>query len=404
MKKRKKTKIIWMCMLIILVLIAVMSLVLFYTIDSDATHEYVVNLNLLDDSVETDSKISIEIKEVEHHIIDEGMETERMSIRYSGTINNNLVSDIFEWKLIAKLPVNVLIEDSWGGVFAVNDKNLVITPNDNTNKIAVDGHKNFEFVMVSDKRVKFSEVQFSCMRQAALQQYELFWGVISAIAVWILAAIIIIISGIRTRHFNEIRENDAKIISQTMQMFAGFIDAKDAYTKGHSVRVAYYSREIGRRMKMSEDDVVKLGYIALMHDCGKIGVPDDVLTKPQGLAQDERIKIKEHTIMGGKILEGFTAIKGIRDGALYHHECYDGSGYPEGLKGKEIPLCARIIGVADAYDAMSTNRCYRNRLTQTDIVQELEAGRGTQFDPDIVTHMINMIDEGCCQIDDNIEL
>ncbi len=398
MKKRRK--ITWMCMGALLLVIAVLALVLFYMTDSDATHEYMVNLNLIDESMNADAQIHVAITELDNWVIDEGMETECIGAKYSGVITNNLTNDISDWKMVVKLPSTALIDTAWGGEYAVQGNSLIVTPNDNTNVIQAGDHKNIEFVMTSEKSLKLSEVQFVCMRRAALQNYQLFWGLLVALALWIVIAVAIVLSDYRTKYYEEIRESDAKIISQTMQMFAEFIDAKDAYTKGHSVRVAYYSKELGRRMRMSEEETVKLGYIALMHDCGKIGIPDEVLTKPDGLEQDERQKIKEHTIMGGKILEGFTAIEGIRDGALYHHECYDGSGYPEGLKGKEIPLYARIIGVADAYDAMSTNRCYRNRLTQEDIVKELEAGRGTQFDPDIVTHMINMIDEGCCQIDD----
>ncbi len=402
MKKHRMASIAWGCMGVILAVIAVLAMVLFYTVQSDSAHEYLVSLNLVDDTLSDDKGIQITLEHERYWINDEGMETESVGAEYTGTISNELVSDIYGWKLIMELPKGSVIDSFSDGKYEVDGSKLVITPNENTDLIPSEGRRTFGFVVLSKEAVKFSEVQFVCMRKVSILQYELFWGLFVAFVVWIVVSIVLVISGIRTKHFNEIRENDAKIISQTMQVFAGFIDAKDEYTKGHSVRVSMYAKELGRRMKLPEDEVVKLGYVGLMHDCGKIGVPDDVLTKPQGLGSDERLKIKEHTVMGGKILEGFTAINGIRDGALYHHECYDGTGYPEGLKGKEIPLYARIICVADAYDAMSTNRCYRNRLTQADIVKELEAGRGTQFDPEIVTHMINMIDEGCCQIDDGV--
>lgn len=104
--------------------------------------------------------------------------------------------------------------------------------------------------------------------------------------------------------------------------------------------------------------------------------------------------VKSHTQLGSKVLENFTAIDGIRDGALYHHEGYDGTGYPEGLKGEDIPLYARIICVADSYDAMNSNRCYRGHLEQDSILEELNANAGTQFDPTIVKHMIAMISDG----------
>lgn len=401
MKGHKRVRSTWICMFAILVVIGIFSMVLYYTIDSDSTSEYIVNINLIDETLSDDAGINLQLKEVDYWVNDEGMETECIGAEYSGIIKNDLMGDVFDWKLVVELPSDALIDKFTDGTYSVEGNKLIITPNENTNSIEAGERKTFGFVILSKERIKLEKVQFVGYRHTVLQQYKLFWGLLVAFGLWIIVAASIVISDVRIRHFNQLRENDAKIISQTMKVFAEFIDAKDTYTKGHSVRVAHYAKEIGRCMRMSEDEVVKLEYIGLMHDCGKIGVPDEVLTKPQGLESDECMKIKEHTIMGGKILEGFTAIKGIRDGALYHHECYDGSGYPEGLKGKDIPLCARIICVADAYDAMSTNRCYRNRLTQEDIVRELDAGRGTQFDPEVVTHMINMIDEGCCQLDDN---
>ena len=199
---------------------------------------------------------------------------------------------------------------------------------------------------------------------------------------------------LRTAKYLKRQKRDAQIIIQSMNTFVNMIDAKDTYTQGHSARVAIYSREIARRMKFSEDEINTLYYIALMHDCGKIGIPDAVLKKPEKLTDSEWSLVKSHTQLGSKVLENFTAIDGIRDGALYHHEGYDGTGYPEGLKGEDIPLYARIICVADSYDAMNSNRCYRGHLEQDSILEELNANAGTQFDPTIVKHMIAMISDG----------
>ena len=190
------------------------------------------------------------------------------------------------------------------------------------------------------------------------------------------------------------KEHDEKIIEETMQVFANFIDAKDEYTKGHSTRVSFYSQKIAKRMGMSEEEIKMVGYMGLMHDCGKIAIPDGVLNKRGPLTEEERKVIEEHTTRGGKMLENFTSLPGIRDGALYHHERYDGKGYPEGLIGKEIPLYARIINVADAFDAMNSDRCYRNRLPKHKILSELRNNAGTQFDPEIVEYMIAMYQEG----------
>ena len=184
------------------------------------------------------------------------------------------------------------------------------------------------------------------------------------------------------------------IVEQSLRTFANAIDAKDPYTNGHSVRVARYSREITRRMGYSENDQESVYYVALLHDIGKIGIPDSILNKTGALTPEERAVIQTHPAKGGDILRDFTALKGIADGARYHHERYDGKGYCAGLAGEEIPLMARIICVADSYDAMSSDRCYRKALPPEVIIGELEKGSGTQFDPKIVPIMIAMIREG----------
>ena len=131
-----------------------------------------------------------------------------------------------------------------------------------------------------------------------------------------------------------------------------------------------------------------------MHDIGKIGISDNVLNKPSRLTDEEYEIMKSHVTKGAEILKDFTMVDHIIDGALYHHERYDGSGYVSGLKGEEIPLYGRIIGVADAFDAMTANRVYRKKMNITYVEGELEKGRGTQFDPAITDIMLELIREG----------
>jgi HD-GYP domain-containing protein (c-di-GMP phosphodiesterase class II) len=186
-----------------------------------------------------------------------------------------------------------------------------------------------------------------------------------------------------------------------MNTFASLIDFKDPYTKDHSARVSYYSVKIARKLGLSDDFVRNIAYIALMHDCGKLLIEDDILSKPSKLTDGEYNIMKTHTTNGGLALENFTSIEGIKDGAMYHHERWDGAGYPKGLKGEEIPLCARIIAVADALDAMSSDRCYRKRLPKEVILEELETCAGSQFDPKIAELTIKMINSGEIDINDN---
>jgi len=189
------------------------------------------------------------------------------------------------------------------------------------------------------------------------------------------------------------------IVDQFLRAFAKTIDAKDNYTNGHSIRVAYYSKELARRMNMTQEEQERVYYIALMHDIGKIGIPDSILKKAGRLTDEEMDVIKTHPAIGGEILKDCTALEGISEGARYHHERYDGTGYCQGLKGEEIPLIARIIGVADAYDAMSNARCYRKALEKEVIIDELTKGSGSQFDPHIVPIMLQMIEEGSVPVD-----
>ena len=187
-------------------------------------------------------------------------------------------------------------------------------------------------------------------------------------------------------------ENEELFLQVTMSL-AGAIDAKDTYTNGHSRRVAEYSREIARRYGYSTKDQRDIYMIGLLHDVGKIGVPDEVINKPSRLTDEEFAMIKAHPVMGSQILENIKNMPKLATGARWHHERFGGGGYPDGLKGEEIPEEARIIAVADAYDAMTSNRSYREVLAQEIVRGEIEKGKGTQFDPKFADIMLEMIDE-----------
>ncbi len=181
--------------------------------------------------------------------------------------------------------------------------------------------------------------------------------------------------------------------NMVMQAFAKTIDAKDKYTKGHSVRVARYSRELVKRMGGTIKEQDEIYQIALLHDMGKIRIPDNIINKPGRLTDEEFSMIKLHCVNGYHILKNINAFPDLAVGAKYHHERYDGTGYPSGLKGENIPRCARIIAVADSYDAMTSNRSYRYALPQKIVRDEMEKGKGSQFDPAIADVMLRMIDE-----------
>lgn len=162
------------------------------------------------------------------------------------------------------------------------------------------------------------------------------------------------------------------------------VDAKDPYTRGHSGRVVDYALIIGEALKLSKDELKKLEISAILHDVGKIGIPDRILGKPGKLTFEEFAYMKRHPVMGSSIIDPIPELRGLIPNILYHHERYDGNGYPKGLKGRDIPLYARIICVADSFDAITTDRPYRKRKSFRTALQELKRNSGTQFDEHLV--------------------
>lgn len=188
------------------------------------------------------------------------------------------------------------------------------------------------------------------------------------------------------------KENE-RLFLHVVASLAEAIDAKDTYTNGHSGRVADYTKEIARRYGYTGKKLNDIYMMGLLHDVGKIGVPDAIINKPAKLSDEEYEVIKNHPVLGARILRSIKEMPSLANGARWHHEKYDGSGYPDGLKGNDIPEEARIIAVADAYDAMSSYRSYRDPLPQGIVREEIEKGKGTQFDPEFAEIMLQMIDE-----------
>lgn len=188
------------------------------------------------------------------------------------------------------------------------------------------------------------------------------------------------------------RENESLSFHVVLTL-ADAIDAKDKYTNGHSRRVAAYSREIAKRAGYSLERQDEIYMMGLLHDVGKIGIPDAVINKPGRLTNEEFERIKLHPAVGAHILSNIKEMPKLAIGAHWHHERFDGRGYPDGLSGHKIPEEARIIAVSDAYDAMTSNRSYRNMMPQEKVRSEIEKGLGVQFDPRFAAIMLKMIDE-----------
>ena len=182
-----------------------------------------------------------------------------------------------------------------------------------------------------------------------------------------------------------------KVSLQMIQTLSTTIEAKDEYARGHSHRVAEYAALIANELGWDSEEIMNLKYAAHLHDIGKIGIPDMLLNKPACLTPEEYSVIKEHTVIGAEILKNISLIPHVAEVARSHHEHYDGTGYPDGLAGENIPLSARIVAIADCYDAMNSKRIYRNALPPEKIFKEIENNRSTQFDPELTDIFLNLL-------------
>ena len=194
--------------------------------------------------------------------------------------------------------------------------------------------------------------------------------------------------------YRDSQKKEAALFKEMMEALANAIDAKDKYTKGHSTRVAAYARMIAQEAGLSSNECDQVHFAGLLHDIGKIGVRSEIINKNDKLTDGEYVLIKTHPEMGQQILSSIKNAPYLCDSALYHHERYDGCGYPAGLSGEDIPQIARIIAVADAFDAMTSVRTYREPLDLPAAREEILKGSGAQFDPEYASIMIKLIDDG----------
>lgn len=184
-----------------------------------------------------------------------------------------------------------------------------------------------------------------------------------------------------------------ELVNESMALCANMADSKDYAYTGHSERVAKYSRMIAEQMGMDKKDCDNVYYAALLHNAGYNMLPPDLLRKTTKLSGDEFKLMQTHTVRGAELVKGMRAVPHAEDAARYHHERYDGKGYPEGKKGNDIPLVARIISVADAFDSMNHDRSYRKKYTREHIREELISNNGTQFDPLVVSIFLEVLED-----------
>ena len=194
-------------------------------------------------------------------------------------------------------------------------------------------------------------------------------------------------------------QNLRRTFRETIEGLVSALEAKDKYTSGHSRRVTEYALLIARALKLSPEEQEKIEWAGLLHDIGKIGIRLEALNKPGKITKQEHEMFKDHTTMGKQILEQIHFLRDIVPLVYHHHEWYDGSGYPTGIKAEQIPLGARILAIADAYDAMTSDRPYRKALSQEEAIRELRRCAGTQFDPHLVEIFIKELERNKREIE-----
>lgn len=255
---------------------------------------------------------------------------------------------------------------------------------------------NYRFVthLKDSQGIEGGEYSVTITKQQAI--HEMFWfrALMILLAAGVITAIFQFILHYRTVKFMKKDRENKLVIRGIVEAFSKVIDMKDKYTNGHSKRVAEYTVLLTRELGYDEDTVDKYYNIALLHDIGKIGVPEEILNKPGKLTDEEFAKIKSHSALGREVLKDISIMPELAIGAGSHHERPDGKGYPKGLKGDEIPRVAQIIAVADTFDAMYSNRPYRKRMNFEKVVSIIKEVSGTQLTEDVVEAFLRLVDKG----------
>lgn len=319
-------------------------------------------------------------------------------MQYDGVVYNHTDEKLTDWEIRIQFIEGCNVDSYWNGSVTYENDLMVLKCHDYNKFVDPHNSQPFGFVLHADDLDNVISCSVTFHKPIYLTDFWQFWASLVMLFIIIIVDITLLFVYFRNREMIARQKIAQDIISQSFTTFANIIDAKDPYTKGHSLRVAIYAREIAKKMGLSEQEQEQIFMVGSVHDIGKVGVPNTILQKKGKLTPEEREEMKLHVNMGADMLRDFTAIKDIQEGARYHHEWYDGSGYSQGLKGEEIPLFARIVGIADAFDAMSSTRCYRPRLDIEVVVDELKRCSGTQFDPEIVKVLLTLIEEGAAPI------
>ncbi len=317
--------------------------------------------------------------------------------QYDIFIKNNTLCKLKDWKLRLKVPKDAKIDSSWSGSYKKENDIITIIGSKEAKNEEILPYTSCKlgFVLYAQKFLTETQVSLEAKLHKSPFSYNFFTAFVVITILGIFLTILMAINYLVIKHQQLHAEKE---ISELLNLCASFIDTRDAYTKRHSINVATYSKMIAEELGYSKEFQKNIYNCGILHDVGKVLIPRAILCKPEKLSEEEWVEMKKHTVYGAEILKDFNGIRNVRSVVLYHHERYDGKGYMKGLKGEEIPLEARIVCVADSFDAMATDRAYRPHLPKEIIIRELENGKGAQFDPKIAQAMLNLIKNGKIKI------
>ena len=315
--------------------------------------------------------------------------------QYDFLFENRGPYDFCEWTIELSSNKEIELSSGWNGEYYVVDEYTIqITPAEFNHAIRSSNQIPIGCVIATTGYFEPTSVIITGRYIRNWKESKFYFALNIAAEAWVVALLVYVLITLRLSSKERRKQREEAILIHAIDTLVDFIEAKDEYTKGHSKRVANYTRKIAKRLKLSKDTIRDYYFTALMHDCGKISIPDSILKKKDKLTSEEYEIIKSHANTGSQMLASFTDIKDIHLGALQHHERYDGTGYPNGLKGEEISLVGRIICVADSFDVMNCDRCYRSKISKEEILEEFRNNSGTQFDPEILKVFLELLDEG----------
>ena len=266
------------------------------------------------------------------------------------------------------------------------------------------GNYTFKMSIVNTMTGKEDQtIRIKIVKEKSITEQVWFWIAVSLLIILVLFAATLLFVKQKTKTLAKKHAEQEKLIDEITDVFASCIDMKDSYTNGHSHRVAKYTAMLAKKLGKSPEEVAKMHRIALLHDIGKISIPDNILNKPGRLDDDEFAVMKSHSQRGYDILKEISIAPELAAGARFHHERQDGRGYPNGLTTEEIPEVAQIIAVADTFDAMFSTRPYRKKMELSDIIAEVKRCSGTQLNSKVVDALLALIEEGQIQRDNDVE-